>query len=416
MADVFISYARENTDFVRKLVDSLQQNDREVWVDFDDIPFGSEWWSEIVGGIEQSTIGIFVISEASIDSQYCSLEIAQMMKNQKKIIPIVATTPIDGKIERLPQIIRDLNWIFFDTDDFDTIFPNLLNTMDTDFAASKAHTQLLVRALDWEKRAHSNDSLARGDELAGFLPLLDRDDLTPIQDAFLDVSLRAAQARYNFWRFVFGFLGGLLSMAFYIAAATRATGISPALVTNIIAAGEVFGLFTGIIAVFGSSLPEFIKRRIPHRAYLPVQIVVCFTAGMMTWITFQWFFLFLPPIPTWASFFGGIGISIGFIIHAVFKPPSIVTFVITAVAMYAAIFLLNNFAGFYVNSGLENPLIYFNDSQDVYTIGLPMVLLYALGTNAHILWQSIGGVSEVTQYLEGRLTKQKNNFRISQAQ
>ena len=104
-------------------------------------------------------------------------------------------------------------------------------------------------------------------------------------------------------------------MAFYVASATRATTISPALVTNIIAAGEVFGLFTGIIAVFGSSLPEFIKRRLPESTHLPIRIIVCFAAGMMTWITFQWFFLFLPPVPTWASFLGGIGISIGFIIN-----------------------------------------------------------------------------------------------------
>lgn len=411
MADVFISYARANTDFVRKLVDALRDSGRDVWVDFEDIPFGTEWWNEIVEGIEQSSVGIFVISDDSIASQYCSLEIAQMMQNQKKLVPIVAVSPAEENIEKLPKIIRDLNWIYFDAeDDFDTVFPKLITTMDTDFVASKAHTQLLVRALDWQRRAHSNDSLARGDELAGFLPLLDRHDLTVIQQSFLDQSLRAAQKRYNFWRFVFGFLGGLLAMAFYTAAAFRATSISPALVTNIIAVGEVFGLFTGIIAVFGSSLPEFIKLRIPRVAYLPTQILVCFAAGMMTWITFQWFFLNLPPIPTWASFFGGVGISIGFIIHAVLKPPPIVTFVITAVAMYAAIFLLNNFGGFYLNSGLENPLIYFNTSRNVYSIGIPMVLLYALGTNAHILWQSISGVSEVTQYLEGRLPKQKMNL------
>lgn len=416
MPDVFISYARENTDFVRDLVAALRENNRDVWVDFDDIPFGSDWWNEIVEGIEQSSVGIFVISEDSIHSQYCSLEIAQLMKNQKKLIPIVAVTPVEAHIEKLPQKIRDLNWIYFDKgDEFDSVFTDLITTMDTDLSGAKAHTQLLMRALDWQKRSHTKDSLARGDELAGFLPLLERDDLTLIQESFLEASLQEAQARYNFWRFVFGFLGGLLAMAFYVAAATRATTISPSLVTNIIAAGEVFGLFTGIIAVFGSSLPEFIKRRLPESTHLPIRIIVCFVAGMMTWITFQWFFLFLPPVPTWASFLGGIGISIGFIINTVFKPPPIVTFAITALAMYASIFFLNNFAEFYNNSGLINPLIYFGEEVQVYTIGIPMVLLYAFGTNAHILWQSIGGVSEVTQYLEGRLSKQKNDLQAKSA-
>ncbi len=109
MADVFISYARANTDFVRKLVDALRDSGRDVWVDFEDIPFGTEWWNEIVEGIEQSSVGIFVISDDSIASQYCSLEIAQMMQNQKKLVPIVAVSPAEENIEKLPKIIRDLN-------------------------------------------------------------------------------------------------------------------------------------------------------------------------------------------------------------------------------------------------------------------------------------------------------------------
>lgn len=407
MADIFISYAREDSEFVRKLVDSLQADNRDVWVDFNDIPFGTEWWHEIVQAIEKSPVGVFVISEASIDSQYCSLEIAQLFQNQKKIVPIVARKPEEDSIENLPPIIRDLNWVSFDGTDYDTNLANLIETIDTDLAAEKEHTRLLLRALDWQRSGHSKDILSRGDELAGFLPMLG-DELTVIQDAFLDESLRAAQARYNFWRFIFGFLGGLLSFGFYITAAYRGSTMTPEFLTLIIAAGEIFGLFTGIIAVMGSNMPEFMKKRLPPISYLPIRIITCLSAGMVTWIAFQWIYLRLPPVPTWASFFGGIAISIGFIMNAWLKPHAAVTFGITSIAYFGTMFMLNNYSGFYINSGLENPLIYFDLPRHIYTIGIPMVLLFSFGTNGHILWQAIFGGNKVTRYLEGRSTERKS--------
>ncbi|MFA4902404.1 MAG: TIR domain-containing protein [Desulfobaccales bacterium] len=38
MADVFISYAREDKDFVIRLNDALKVRQREGWVDLEDIP------------------------------------------------------------------------------------------------------------------------------------------------------------------------------------------------------------------------------------------------------------------------------------------------------------------------------------------------------------------------------------------
>jgi hypothetical protein len=38
MADVFISYAREDQQFVRKLQDALEEHNRDTWIDWKDIP------------------------------------------------------------------------------------------------------------------------------------------------------------------------------------------------------------------------------------------------------------------------------------------------------------------------------------------------------------------------------------------
>ena len=174
MADVFISYAREDSDFVRKLVDSLQADKRDVWVDFNDIPFGTDWWEEIVEAIEQSPVGIFVISKDSIDSQYCSLEIAQLFQNQKKIVPIVARTPEETSITNLPSIIRDLNWISFDGTDYASTFANLIQTIDTDISAQKNIPACLFALLTGRKADIAKIFSHAGTNLRDFYPCSNR--------------------------------------------------------------------------------------------------------------------------------------------------------------------------------------------------------------------------------------------------
>ena len=51
MPDVFISYSRKDKTFVEKLVTALEAKKRDVWVDFEDIPFAADWWEEIQKGI-----------------------------------------------------------------------------------------------------------------------------------------------------------------------------------------------------------------------------------------------------------------------------------------------------------------------------------------------------------------------------
>jgi len=43
MPDTFVSYSRRNKDFVRKLVDALQENDHTVWIDWENIPLTADW-------------------------------------------------------------------------------------------------------------------------------------------------------------------------------------------------------------------------------------------------------------------------------------------------------------------------------------------------------------------------------------
>jgi hypothetical protein len=89
MSDVFISYTRKDSDFVRRLHDELSALDRDVWVDWEDIPLTADWWREICSGIEAANTFVFVISPDSIASPVCNMEIAHALQNNKRLVPVV---------------------------------------------------------------------------------------------------------------------------------------------------------------------------------------------------------------------------------------------------------------------------------------------------------------------------------------
>jgi hypothetical protein len=71
MADVFISYSRQNKDFVLELHEALNKFGRTDWVDLEDIPPAAAWREEIKDAIESSDSFVFVISQASVASREC---------------------------------------------------------------------------------------------------------------------------------------------------------------------------------------------------------------------------------------------------------------------------------------------------------------------------------------------------------
>jgi hypothetical protein len=65
MADVFISYAREDQTYARKLAEGLRQRGFEVWMD-DRIDFGDRWWQTIVQAIRASAAFVIVMTPVAI--------------------------------------------------------------------------------------------------------------------------------------------------------------------------------------------------------------------------------------------------------------------------------------------------------------------------------------------------------------
>lgn len=180
MTDVFISYSRKNTEFVRQLFDALEKTGRKAWVDWEGIPYSVDWWQEICRGIDASDIFLFVISPASLESMICQQEVAYARQNNKRLIPVIYEEVAEEQLDPLWQgqewqataqenwtTIKHLNWLFFnDATEFSANLKNLTETIARDPLHVREHTRLLVKTREWEQAQQNASLLLRGDELS----------------------------------------------------------------------------------------------------------------------------------------------------------------------------------------------------------------------------------------------------------
>ena len=87
MADAFISYARTDQEFARKLHAALVAAGHSLWVDWDNIHPSSDWLVEIEQGIAESDAVIFIATRVSTQSKECHAEIAYAKRAEIRIVP-----------------------------------------------------------------------------------------------------------------------------------------------------------------------------------------------------------------------------------------------------------------------------------------------------------------------------------------
>lgn len=164
MADVFISYAREDDAFVRKLHQALAAAQCETWVDWQGIPPTAEWLAEIYRAIDSSNAAIFVVSPPWVQSRVCRLELDHAAAQGKRLIPIVCADVPEGSV---PAALARLNWVLMrPADNFDDALRRLLEAQHTDLDWVRAHTRLVVRAAEWDARRRDDSGMLRGADLA----------------------------------------------------------------------------------------------------------------------------------------------------------------------------------------------------------------------------------------------------------
>lgn len=163
--DVFISYSRVDSDFARRLNESLQIQGKRTWFDQESIATGADFQQEIYRGIESSQVFLFVLSPQSINSPHCAGEVEHAAKHNKRIVTVLYR-PIDTG--NLHPVLAKVQWLDFRDrqGDFQASFQPLLRTLDTDREHLKSHTRLLSRAIEWNEHQRDDSHLLRGSDLA----------------------------------------------------------------------------------------------------------------------------------------------------------------------------------------------------------------------------------------------------------
>lgn len=164
MVQIFISYSREDLTIAEKIIDALAKNDLEPWIDWKSIPKGEMLESEILQGIENAEIFLFLVSPDSVRSDWCSKEIAHAIENGKRILPIVIR---DTDPKTTHSEISKRNWIFcrVGQDDFNKAIEETQETIHTDYEWVKYHRALQEKALIWQSQKDDESLFLRGKEL-----------------------------------------------------------------------------------------------------------------------------------------------------------------------------------------------------------------------------------------------------------
>lgn len=167
MTEVFISYAREDTDFVRRIYNDLVKNERNAWIDWEDIPLTADWLQEAYAGIEGSDAFVFIISPASIRSGPCMLELEHALQNNKRLVPLLRREILDPEdVKLMHPSLSAHNWVKVrDDDDYDSAFQSVMTAIDTDLDYLKAHTRYIVRGSEWDSKGRDASLLLRGNDL-----------------------------------------------------------------------------------------------------------------------------------------------------------------------------------------------------------------------------------------------------------
>jgi WD40 repeat protein len=182
MSDIFISYSRRDSDFAKRLNQELNNQSKDVWIDFEDIPRGIDFLDEIYDGIEKADSLCFLVSRHSLMSEICQLELAHAIQHNKRVLPLILEK-VEGDVLKIVKghwadmawaelakknwdVLSHLNWLIFDEPSrFEAEFAALILAAEQDIIHLKTHTRLLVRAIDWQKAEKNPSFLLFGDEI-----------------------------------------------------------------------------------------------------------------------------------------------------------------------------------------------------------------------------------------------------------
>jgi nucleotide-binding universal stress UspA family protein len=105
---VFLSYSREDLEYVRDLQRQLREQDLHAWRDEVSIPGGTEWARVIDAAINEMDVMVVVVTSASAKSEWVEKECSAFLKNGKTVVPYVVHA---AKKAALPTYLAPLQYV-----------------------------------------------------------------------------------------------------------------------------------------------------------------------------------------------------------------------------------------------------------------------------------------------------------------
>lgn len=164
MPTLFISYAREDADFVHALRANLARQGIDSVGDWS-LTTGEPYLERLRELNLGSHALLFVITPDSINSEACRQELAFAVEHGKQILPVLRRD--HGDDSQLDSALRAPHWTYLRVgDDLEQGTLQLARAVNTDFSLMEMHARLLLAAQAWEDHARSTSYLLRRDALS----------------------------------------------------------------------------------------------------------------------------------------------------------------------------------------------------------------------------------------------------------
>jgi WD40 repeat protein len=173
--DIFVSYSRKDRKFVEALCARLRVSGLNLWVDWENIPIAADWRQEIQEGIENAHTFLWIISPDSVASPYCQDEVTRAVNLNKRTIAVVWRSNYDRDRFNHPALaaMKRYNWLYCESfEQLGSTVAALIRAINTDLEYVKAHTRLLLQAIDWKNQDRREEFLLRKTELIAAQQLL----------------------------------------------------------------------------------------------------------------------------------------------------------------------------------------------------------------------------------------------------
>lgn len=127
---VFISYSSKDKDIADQLVNILNGQNIDVWIDHEQIKYSDSILNKISKGLEWSSALLFLVSDNSINSNWCKLEyetklIEEIQSDRTLVIPILIGEPkipiLLSNKKYLKLIVSPSRKIIYEKDKFDEL-------------------------------------------------------------------------------------------------------------------------------------------------------------------------------------------------------------------------------------------------------------------------------------------------------